>query len=440
LRLREFAALLRKERRELFTSRAWWILLVIIGPLVGHSFITAVNLYAEASGVGGGPAALAQGLSPLDGMLTPTLGAYDLAATLLFPFIAIRIISSERESGAWKLVQQWPPGMGAVLSVKALALLMGWVIAWVPALIALGLWTAYGGHLAAGETLNLFLGHFLIAGIIAGVSVAAAAILPGGANAAILVLAFTVGTWALDFIAAGRGGLIREMAGFTPTAALRSFEQGQLRWNVVVVSLLVGLLGFALAGAWLRMGQSSRVRMLQSIRIVILFALVLFAAAALPFSNDVSENRHNSFSVPDEKVLSTIRQPLKITIYLAAEDPRLTDFERNILVKLKRSVHRVPVIYPLAGSSGLFEASGQYGEIWYEYGGRKVTSRSTTEPIVLDTIYQLTGVAAPATRDDPEYPGYPMSKTPRGAALLFYALWPAAVVLLWWSYSKITGE
>jgi ABC-2 type transport system permease protein len=209
---------------------------------------------------------------------------------------------------------------------------------------------------------------------------------------------------------------------------------------VVAVSLLVGLLGFAIAGTWLRMGQSSRVRMLQSIRIVILFALVIFGAVALPFSNDVSENRRNSFSVADEKALSTIRQPLKITIYLAAEDPRLTDFERNILVKLKRSLHSAPVLYPLAGSSGLFEASGQYGEIWYEYSGSKVMSRSTTEPIVLDTIYQLTGVGAPAARDDPEYPGYPMNKQPRGAALFFYALWPAAVVLIWWSYLKITGE
>ncbi len=77
------ALLVAKEWRELMASRAYWLLLVFIGPLVGNSFITAVNLYAEASGIGGGAAALAQGLTPLDGILVPTWGAYDLAVTLL---------------------------------------------------------------------------------------------------------------------------------------------------------------------------------------------------------------------------------------------------------------------------------------------------------------------------------------------------------------------
>jgi len=68
------------------------------GPLVGQAFITAVQSYAEMSGTGGGPAALAQGLSPLDGLVVPTLGAYDLATTFLFPFVAIRL-GDDREAG-----------------------------------------------------------------------------------------------------------------------------------------------------------------------------------------------------------------------------------------------------------------------------------------------------------------------------------------------------
>ena len=76
-----FVQLLAKEWRELVASRSFWLLLLILGPLVGHSFITSVGLYAEASGIGGGPAALPQGLTPLDGILAPTFGAYDLAAS-----------------------------------------------------------------------------------------------------------------------------------------------------------------------------------------------------------------------------------------------------------------------------------------------------------------------------------------------------------------------
>jgi hypothetical protein len=85
--------LLAKEWRELMRSRAYWILLLLVGPLVGNGFITAVNLYAEASGIGGGAAALSEGLTPLDGLLVPTFGAYDLAVSLLFPFVVIRLVA-----------------------------------------------------------------------------------------------------------------------------------------------------------------------------------------------------------------------------------------------------------------------------------------------------------------------------------------------------------
>src|SRR5262245_40392035 len=89
-RPRVFRWLVEKELRELAASKSWWLLLVVIGALVGHAFINATTVYAEASGIGGGPSALAQGLNPLEGIVVPTLGAYDIAATLLFPFVVIR--------------------------------------------------------------------------------------------------------------------------------------------------------------------------------------------------------------------------------------------------------------------------------------------------------------------------------------------------------------
>ena len=92
--------LIDKELRELAASRSYWLLLIVVGLLVGHAFITSANIYAEASGAGGGPAALSQGLSPLEGLVVPTFGAYDLAATLLFPFVVIRLVASEKQTGA----------------------------------------------------------------------------------------------------------------------------------------------------------------------------------------------------------------------------------------------------------------------------------------------------------------------------------------------------
>ncbi|MFI5311127.1 MAG: ABC transporter permease, partial [Gemmatimonadales bacterium] len=98
--------LLRKEVRELATSRSFSLLLILTGALVGHAFTTAVATYAELSGAAGATAALAQGMNPLDGILVPTFGAYDLAATLLLPFVVIRLISAERASGAWTILVQ----------------------------------------------------------------------------------------------------------------------------------------------------------------------------------------------------------------------------------------------------------------------------------------------------------------------------------------------
>src|SRR5262249_47582215 len=153
--------LFAKEWRELLASRAYWLLLLMVVLLVGQNFISAVNLYAEVSGIGGGAAALSQGLSPLDGILVPTFGAYDLAATLLLPFVAIRLIASEKESGSWKLAMQLPASLSTLLAIKGAVLLVGWLLAWLPGVIALALWKSYGGHLYAPETLNLLLGHLL---------------------------------------------------------------------------------------------------------------------------------------------------------------------------------------------------------------------------------------------------------------------------------------
>ena len=72
-RTRRWRWLVWKEWRELTVSRAALYVAIALGPLVGHAFTTAVGSYAEASGTDGRPAALAQGLSPLDGLVVPTL-------------------------------------------------------------------------------------------------------------------------------------------------------------------------------------------------------------------------------------------------------------------------------------------------------------------------------------------------------------------------------
>lgn len=424
--------LLRKELRQLAASRAWWLLLLFTGPLVGHGFITAVELYGEASGAGGGPAALAQGLSPLDGILVPSFGAYDLAVTLLFPFVAIRLVAAERASGAWKLMLQGPASVPTMLAAKAAALLAGWAIAWLPGLAALGLWKVYGGWLYAPETVNLLVGHLLRFVLATGVAVAAAAIADSAASAAIATLGFTVGTWVLEFVAAGRGGWLQRVAAFTPTSALRVFELGLFRVSTVIVTLLLGFGGFVFAAIWLRDGLARRTRALRSSAALAILALAVYAGSLARPSFDLSENRRNSFPASDEAALRQIRDPLHVTVYLAAEDPRRLDLDRNILGKLERVLPAMDVRYAAHSRSGLFEAPGdRYGEIWYELAGRKVMSRSTTERIVLENLYALARIAPPVVPDS-DVAGHPLAARPRGAAWIFYVVWPLAVALSGW--------
>jgi ABC-2 type transport system permease protein len=437
LPLRSFRQLVAKEFRELLASRTFWIMLLIVGAMVGHGFMTAVGFYAEVSGNGSGPAALAQGLTPLDGILVPTWGAYDLAATLLFPFVAIRLIASEKESGALKLLLQLPGNIVSKITAKGLVLIIGWVLTWLPGIVAITLWKVYGGHLYKPETLNLLLGHFLRGLLSAGIAVAAAALAESAASAAIITLGFTVGTWALDFIAAGRGGFLQQLANYTPTAALRSFEQGLLRLNTVSVLVALSIGGFALAAIWLQTGRKMRVRLLATTALALGLAAATTGSARLRSSWDMSENRRNSFSAADEVSLAKINQPLKITVYLAPEDPRFTDLEQSVVKKLRRVLQRLDVEYAASSRSGLFENSeDHYGEIWYEIDGRKIMDRSTIEQVVLEQIYQLAGVSPPAPSEGDAFPGYPLAVQPKCAALVFYLIWPLSVIAVWWLARK----
>ncbi|HSS78927.1 MAG TPA: ABC transporter permease, partial [Thermoanaerobaculia bacterium] len=274
------------------------------------------------------------------------------------------------------------------------------------------------------------LGHLLHALLTVAVAVAAAAVCRSSASAAIVTLGFTVGTWALAFVAEGREGLLARLAPFTPEAALRTFERGELRLAVVTVVALASLAGFAFAGAWIDPFRSIPPRAVRS-GVLILLAI---GGAALASSWrqgwDLSEDRRSSFPRADEAALRALRQPVRVTVHLSAEDPKRTDLETNVLAKLRRVLPDFAVSYAAQSRSGLFEsAQSHYGEIWYTVGSRRALLRSTTEPIVLAKLYELAGIAAPAAAAGPSYSGYPLAASPRGAAILFYIAWPIGVGL-----------
>jgi hypothetical protein len=193
--------------------------------------------------------------------------------------------------------------------------------------------------------------------------------------------------------------------------------------------LLLVAAGLALAAVWIRTGVPIWRRLRESIALGAAATAAIFTCTFVRPSWDTSENRMNSFPEADEEVLSHIGSPLRIEAHLAPEDSRRVDLERKALSKLRRAMPKVEVRYVSSTSIGMFEQTSQhYGEIWYELGGRREMSRSTTSEGVLETIYALAGVKPPIESEGAVFRGHPLAAAPNGAGTMFYGIWPALVV------------
>jgi ABC-2 type transport system permease protein len=440
--------LLAKELWEILSGRALWTLLLLMCPLVGYSFFQAVSLYGDASAAGLQSPVLASSLSPLDGVLVPTLGASYVSVTLLFPFVAIRVLGLERESGALRLLVQMPYRSSTLITAKLAAVLAAWVLSSVPALSALAIWRLFGGHLSAPETLNLLLGHLLYGLLVGAIALFAASVSESAATAAIVTLAFTIGSWVLDFTVAGHPGLVEWVASLSLTQVLRTFEQGLLSVGLVA-GIGTAVCGFAaLATVWMPPGVHVRNKLVRSMVCVVVAAIALGLATQIRLSIDVTEDQRNSFPVADQRVLAKLAEPLVVTIHLAPEDPRYADLQRNVLAKLERVLPNMSV--GLAGgrqSLGTNAGDDRYGEVEYTYGGRSDISRSTSPREILPLLYGLAGVSRPASAPGGDYPGYPLVAQGEVALLWFFGGLPLCIALVWWrsrrlpiNYHKLTKE
>ncbi len=438
LRKPSVGPLFAKELREISGGRALWILLLLECPLVGYSYFQAVSLYGEASVAARQSPVLAVSLSPLDGVLVPTLGSFYVVVTLLFPFVAIRALGAEKESGALRLLVQLPFAPGTLIAVKLAAVLAAWFACAIPALSALWAWRLSGGHLGPAETSTLVLGHLLYGFLIGAIALFAASITESGATAAIVTLAFTIGSWVLDFTLDGRPGVLEWIAGLSLTQIIRGFEQGLLSWSVVS-GVVAASLGFAaLTSVWLPPGVALRRKLACSGIVIVLTAVMLAAATQIRMTSDVSEDQRNSFAASDQRQLATFAEPLAITVRLAAEDPRFVDLKRNVLAKLERAMARVSIrLGTERRNPASPDGDDAYGEIEYHYGGRTDVSRSTSPREILPLLYALAGVPVPAPAPAADYPGYPHTADAGMALLWFWGALPVLIILAWW-YSRRT--
>jgi ABC-2 type transport system permease protein len=430
--------LLVKELREILSGRALWTMLLLICPLIGYSFFQAVSLYGEASTEGLQSPVLASSLSPLDGVLVPTFGSFYVAVTLLFPFVAIRVLGQEKESGALRLLVQLPYRSPTLITAKLAAVLAAWVLSSIPALSALVMWKMVGGHLSAPETLTLLFGHLLYGLLVGAIALFAASVSESSATAAIVTLAFTIGSWVLDFTVAGQPGLLAWIARLSLTQVLRAFEQGLFSTGLVV-GIGATIFGFAaLANVWLPPGVQLRDKVIRSITWVLVTALALGLTTQIKLTFDVTEDRRNSFPATDQHLLASLAQPLVVTVNLAPEDPRYADLQRSVLAKLERAMPRVSIRLA-SGRQSLASMAGddRYGEVEYTYGTRSDVSRSTSPREILPMLYGLAGVSAPAPAAGRDYPGYPLVAGRQVALSWFFVGLPLCIALAWWRSRRL---
>jgi hypothetical protein len=425
--------LLVKELWEIASGRALWIMLLILCPLVGYSFFQAVALYGEASVAAVDSPVLGSGLSPLDGVLVPTFGGLYLAATLLFPFVAIRTLGREKESGALALLVQLPYRVPALIVAKITAIFAGWLAAVICAASALPVWLALGGHLDIPETLNLVVGHVLYGLLVGTIALFSASISESAATAAIITLAFTIGSWVLDFALAGQPGVLGWISQLSLTQTLRPFEQGLLSTGLLL-GMLAAICGFAaLAAVWLHPGVRVSTKMIRSAVCLTIVAGVIGLSTQVGLSVDVTEDRRNSFPAADQKALAELREPLIITVHFAPEDPRYVDLRRNVLAKLERVMPRVAIRLVTSGQSMVGSTSDEtYGEVEYSYAGRSDKSRSTSHREILPLIYALAERPVPQPIAGQDYPGYPLLANGSPALAWFVGGLPLLTVLAWW--------
>ncbi len=290
------------------------------------------------------------------------MGSFYVGVTLLFPFVAIRALGSEKETGALRLLVQLPYGSATLVAAKLVAIASAWLLCIVPALSALMIWILLGGHLGTAETLNLLAGHFLYALLIGAIALFATAIADNSATAAIITLAFTIGSWVLDFALAGNPGWLGWVSRLSLTQTLRTFEQG-LSSISLVVGLLAAIAGFAALGAvWLPPGIGLRTKLVRSLICIVSAGLVVAAATRIRLVTDVTEDQRNSFPIADARALASLTEPLTVTVHLAPEDPRYVDLSRNVLVKLERVMPKITI--RLAGDR-LAGRDERYGEVEY---------------------------------------------------------------------------
>ncbi len=409
--MNKFALLLTKELKDIFSSKAGILFLLLECLIAGYSFYSAVILYSNASAAALNNPLYAAGFEPVPGVFVPTWGGLYILYSLFLPFVIIPLIVMERARNTLTLLFQIPFGPGEILVSKIAAgfsYLFFSLLLMVPAVCT---WCALGGHIAWSELLLLNTGYLLYGLFIIGVSIFSGSLFRNVASASILSILLITLSWVIDF---GKdmniSPLVLHMSEWTTTRMLKFFEHGILSSTgilyFIIISLAFLFLSRSLVDVRLNVGW-----MVGSL-VLLVAGMVLVRTTAINI--DVTESHRNSFSPAITSKLKKV-PPLEIDVYLRRTDSRFKDYQDSFLKKLLL-VKRDVTIRLMKGKS----LDKNYGLFIYRVDGKEARTYSNSEEEIFPLIFKLAGIHNFQESSSRHFKGYPLVVKGNRLSLILY--------------------
>ena len=248
--------------------------------------------------------------------------------------------------------------------------------------------------------------------------------------AAIIVLAVTIGSWVLDFTAAGHSGVLGWLSQISLTQTLRPFEQ---HCSLCRSHRRNGRCDFGFHGprSHLASTRNPNRTKVAALRDLCSRRMRRSRRRHIP-SSHVRRDRGPPEFIRGDRSTATRETlwPFGCHSQPGSGRSAVSGSAEKRPFKIERAVPNVTV--NLAGRMNNTDAD-RYGEVDYAYAGRTDMSRSTSPREILPLIYGLAGLPPPSTLAASDYPGYPLVMDTRWAMPWFFGLLPLAIVIFWWA-------
>ena len=237
-----------KEIKDTFFSKTALLFIILINPITGYGFFTAVTLYSEQSIAAVDNPLYARGFEPVPGVFGPTYGGLFVFFSLFLPFVIIPLISLEKEHNTISILTQLPFSLEGIFMAKVLASFLFLLFVFPLTSPCIILWRIYGGHIPTREIILLVLGYLLYGMFFVSVSFFSASLFESTASASIFSIFVIILSWVVDF---GRNmstsSFLSSVSKWTVVRILKYFENGILSFTAVMYFVLVCSVFFAVA-------------------------------------------------------------------------------------------------------------------------------------------------------------------------------------------------